>query len=125
MSDGPKPKRRKFSGIRTGVNSSSQHVRSYAPKGQTPVVELRAERFGVNMVSALSNRGKLLSMLYRETLDAQRCIDFMKRLVANANKSKLFLMLDNLRVHHAKRVKERVEKNKEAIKIFYLPTYSP
>jgi transposase len=114
-----------FWGDETGVTSRCQHGRSYAPKGQTPVVELTAKRFGVNMISALSNQGKLLFMLYRDNFDAQRCIDFMQRLVASANKAKVFLILDNLRVHHAKLVKEWVEQNKHQIELFYLPAYSP
>ena len=38
---------------------------------------------------------------------------------------KTYLILDNLRVHHSKLVKEWVEKNKEKIAVFYLPSYSP
>lgn len=38
---------------------------------------------------------------------------------------KVFLILDNLRVHHGKNVKQWLERNKEKIEIFYLPSYSP
>ena len=38
---------------------------------------------------------------------------------------KIYLIVDNLRVHHAKLVKEWEEENSKYIKLFYLPAYSP
>jgi len=63
-------------------------------------------------------------MLYRESLDAKRFIEFLKRLCKEAQR-KVFLIVDNLRVHHAKMVTEWVEQNTERIELFYLPSYSP
>ena len=37
----------------------------------------------------------------------------------------MFLILDNLRVHHSKIVKQWLEENKSEIEVFYLPSYSP
>jgi transposase len=37
----------------------------------------------------------------------------------------VFLILDNLRVHHSKIVKKWVADNSKKIKLFYLPFYSP
>lgn len=114
-----------FWGDETGVNSRSQHGSSYAPRGKTPTVALTAKRFGVNMISALSNRGALHFMLYHDTFDADRCIDFLERLIQSTTKGKVFLILDNLRVHHAKLVKAWVAANQEKIELFFLPSYSP
>ncbi|BDI03610.1 hypothetical protein CATMQ487_24050 [Sphaerotilus microaerophilus] len=113
-----------FWGDETGVNSRSQQGRSYAPVGKTPAVALTAKRFGINMISAFSNRGELHFMLYRETFDAAKCTEFLGRLTRCSTK-KIFLILDNLKVHHAKDVKEWVEDNKDKIELFFLPSYSP
>jgi transposase len=51
-------------------------------------------------------------------------IDFMMRLVRRA-KRKIFLILDNLRVHHCNPVKEWLAAHKKMIEVFYLPAYSP
>mgnify|MGYP001964493691 CR=1 FL=1 len=51
-------------------------------------------------------------------------IDFMKRLIRDA-KRKVFLILDNLKVHHAKVVKAWLEDHQDEIEVFYLPPYSP
>ena len=37
----------------------------------------------------------------------------------------MFLILDNLRVHHSKLVKAWVAEHSEKIELFYLPSYSP
>ena len=38
---------------------------------------------------------------------------------------KIYLILNNLKVHHSKSVKEWVEKQHEKLEIVYLPSYSP
>ena len=38
---------------------------------------------------------------------------------------KLILILDNLRVHHARQVKAWLAEHSDAIEVFYLPSYSP
>jgi transposase len=38
---------------------------------------------------------------------------------------KIFLVLDNLRVHHSKPVKKWLAEHAEQIETFYLPSYSP
>lgn len=51
-------------------------------------------------------------------------INFMKRLVKDVDR-KVFLILDNLRVHHGKVVAAWLEKNKDKIEVFFIPPYSP
>ena len=51
-------------------------------------------------------------------------IDVRGRSYAPAGK-KVFLILDNLRVHHSKKVKAWVAERQEQIELFYLPSYSP
>ena len=83
-----------------------------------------AIRFSVNMVSTVTNRGKVEFMIYSGTMNSDRMIEFMKQLI-KGKKRKIFLILDNLRVHHSKIVKEWVKQNIESIELFYLPSYSP
>ena len=51
-------------------------------------------------------------------------IDFFKRLI-KGQKKKVFLILDNLRVHHSKPVKAWLAEHAEDIEMFYLSSYSP
>jgi transposase len=48
----------------------------------------------------------------------------MRRLIYEIKK-KVFLILDNLRVHHSKKVRAWLENHKDRIEVFYLPPYSP
>ena len=46
-------------------------------------------------------------------------------MIKESQGKKIFLILDNLRVHHSKPVKEWSAQRKEDIELFYLPSYSP
>jgi len=111
-------------GDETASVSLPSRITGYAPKGKTPVLEHPAQRFKINMISTITNRGKLRFMLYKSNLDAELFITFLERLIHD-NEKKVFLILDNLRVHHSKLVKAWVEEHKEQIELFFLPAYSP
>lgn len=111
-------------GDETGVRNTNQHGRSYAPKGKTPVKRNMSKRFSVNMISTVTNQGSVQFMIYSGTMNADRLITFLKQLIKN-KEQKIFLILDNLRVHHSKIVKQWVEQNKTSIELFFLPSYSP
>jgi len=113
-----------FFGDETGLQNTSNYVMGYAPIGKTPVVRTEPKRIKVNMLSAVSNRGKLRFVLYRDNMNSEKLIDFMRRLMRDSRK-KVFLILDNLRVHHAKKVMSWLEKHKDEIEVFYLPPYAP
>ena len=53
-------------GDETGIRSDSQHGRSDAPKGLTPVIRLSAKRSSINMISSVTNQGKVRFMIYKE-----------------------------------------------------------
>ncbi len=113
-----------FFGDETNIQNTANYARGYAPKGHTPVVQAEAQKLKIEMLSAISKRGKLHFMLYKDSMNTEKLIDFMTRLIADSKK-KVFLILDNLRVHHAKAVTAWLEKHKAQIELFYLPPYSP
>ena len=63
-------------------------------------------------------------MMYRERLTAEVLIRFLERLIRDA-KRKVFLVLDNLRVHHSRKVRDWLEDKREQIELFFLPSYAP
>ena len=111
-------------GDETGINSEGYNVKGFAPKGKTPIIRLTTKRNKINMISAITNRGKVRFMLYRESMTSKVLIKFMSRLIKDSP-SKVFLILDNLRVHHSKVVQKWLIENKEKIRVFFLPPYSP
>ena len=111
-------------GDETGVRSDCQHGRSDAPRGRTPVVRRRARRFSSNMISTVTNQGKVRWMIYRETLSRAVFIRFLERPIKGAGR-KAFLIVDNLKVHHSAPVEAWLLVHTAQIEVFHLPSYSP
>ena len=111
-------------GDETGLRSDDVNGRGYAPKGCTPVRKAKGTPEKTNMISTVTNQGKVRFMFYRGKMNAARLTEFMERLIRSSD-SKVFLILDNLKVHHAHVVKEWVEEQKKRIELFHLPSYSP
>ena len=76
------------------------------------------------MISAISSQGNVRFMVYQETMNQQRLIQFMERLVRTSQR-KVFLILDNLRVHYGKLVAAWLKRHTEKIEAFFLPPYAP
>jgi transposase len=119
-----------FWGDETGTSNQDQMGRSWASKGKTPIVARTAKRVSKSMISAVSNRGQMRFMFYDAErkrafrLNADRFIAFLRRLIKDAEQ-KAFLIVDNLKVHHAKKVTAWVASHAHEIELFYLPSYTP
>jgi len=111
-------------GDETGLRSDDVRGRGYAPKGKTPMVRVCNKRESLSLISTVTNQGKVRWMVFDGALDAKTLIGFFKRLIKDAQR-KVFLILDNLKVHHAKLVKAWLAEREEEIEVFYLPSYSP
>ncbi len=111
-------------GDETGLRNDDVRGRSFAKRGKTPVVRVLNKRFGRSIISTITNRGQMRWMVFKGALDAEIFQDFLARLIKGA-KRKVFLILDNLPVHHAKVLRPWLEKHKERIELFFMPGYSP
>jgi transposase len=111
-------------GDEMGVRSDHQSGTSYSRKGVTPVVLGTGQRFSCNMISTVTNRGRLAFMVFTTRFTAAVMVKFLKQLVRHA-KQKVFLILDGHPVHKAARVRRWLEKHAEQIEVFLLPPYSP
>ena len=76
------------------------------------------------MISALTCQGKVRFMLYEESMNQQRLIAFMRSLI-RTSENKVFLILDNLKVHHGKKVSAWLDQHREQLELFFLPPYAP
>jgi transposase len=111
-------------GDETGLRSDDVRDRGYAPKGQTPVVRVNNKREGLGIMSTVTNKGKVRWKVFEDAMNADILIDLFKRLIKDAAR-KVLVILDNLKVHHAGRVKDWLADHTEHIEVFYLPSYSP
>jgi len=111
-------------GDETAIKPECHYRRSYSPKGQTPVVRQPAKRFHSSLISAINKRGKMQWMPLTASLNADLFIKFLGQLI-KTTKRKIILIVDNLRVHHSRIVKEWLEARKDRIELVFLPSYSP
>lgn len=108
----------------TGLRSDDVRGRSYSLRGRTPVVRVNHNRHGCSVISTVTNRGEMRWMVFKGGLNAQVLTKFLTRLIKNAP-GKIFLVLDNLRVHHSKLVAAWLNRHQQVIEAFFLPSYSP
>ena len=111
-------------GDETGICNQENYQRGFSPAGVAPVVKLPVKKEKINMISAISRQGHCEFMCYRETMTQQLLIEFLGRLIKSYDR-KIFLILDNLKVHHGKMVAEWVSERKSQIELFFFPSYSP
>jgi transposase len=108
----------------TGLNSYSNYLRGYAPIAKTPIIRMKAKRLSINIISSISKLGKMRFMTYKNSLNTKIFIKFISRLCKDVDR-KVFVIMDNLAVHHSKKFMAWLEKRKNRIEVFYLPSYSP
>ena len=111
-------------GDETGINNQAYHVKGYSPKGKTPEIPSYSKVEKINMISAITNHGTCRFMCYEENMTQQLFINFMERLIGDADRKVLFIV-DNLKVHHGKIVQEWLGNHKDEIELFYTSPYSP
>ena len=112
-------------GDETALVNTDVRGRSYAPKGKTPVaMAVGGTRQKLSMLASVPNQGKARWMIIDGAFNHEKLIEFFEALVADAGR-KVFLILDNLGVHHCKPVKAWLAQHAEQMEVFYLPSYSP
>jgi transposase len=113
-----------YFGDEAGVRSDGHSGRTWAPAGQTPIVLATGQRFGLNLISAVSAKGLLRFMVVRSKVGALQVCEFIRRLMHGARRP-VFLILDGHPMHKARLVQECVASYKGKLRLFFLPPYSP
>ena len=113
-----------FFGDETGFRSTDIRGRVYGIRGKKPIAERPVSRLRCNMVCAVSNQGKLIWKIFQENFTVKVFIEFLSMLRSKVRK-KIFLIMDNHRVHHSIDVRKWLWKHRKRIKLFFLPPYFP
>lgn len=111
-------------GDEMGLRSDHNVGRTYGIKGKTPFVKRTGNRFSCNMISTITNLGKLSFMVFDGNFTSKIFLKFLKRFIRQSDR-KVFLIVDNHRVHKSKMVKKWLTANIEHIRLHYLPSYCP
>lgn len=113
-----------YFGDEAGVRSDYHSGTTWAIKGQTPVIPATGARFGLNMISAVSAKGRMRFMTINGRINAGRFVGFLQRLIKDETKP-VFLVVDGHPVHRAKKVQAFVASTGGRLRLFHLPPYSP
>jgi len=108
----------------TMVSEDANWVRGYAPCGKTPILSLPVRKDKLSMISAISPRGEVAFRIVEGNINADHFREFLAALIEGASR-KVYLVVDNLRVHHAKLVKEWLADKTDRIELVFLPPYAP
>jgi transposase len=107
-------------GDEMGLRSDHVAGTSYALSGHTPLVRATGQRFGCNMISAITNRGHLAFMVFPGKFDGRLFVEFMQRLLKQAP-GKIYLIVDGHPVHRSSVAKRFVEANSDRLRMIRLP----
>jgi transposase len=111
-------------GDEMGLRSDHVAGTSYALVGHTPIVRATGQRFGCNMISAITNRGHLAFMVFHGKFDGALFVGFMQRLLKQVS-AKVYLIVDGHPVHRSRIAKQFVAAQADRLRLIRLPGYCP
>jgi len=113
-----------FWGDEMGLRSDHSAGRSFSPRGKTPVILGTGQRFRCNMISAITNRGHMQFMVFKDRFTTAMFLKFLRRLL-HQNRQKIFLIIDGHPVHIAKSTCRWFKEHRAEMRVYFLPGYSP
>ena len=106
----------------SGFSERPSRVRTWAPRGQTPVIQYHFNWHQLSIIAGLS-RWNCYFRLYAGSLDRFRITEFLQAL-ARAIPHKLLLIWDNLPAHRSRVVRDFVDSLENHIHLEFLPAYA-
>jgi hypothetical protein len=108
----------------SGVSERPHRVRTWAPKGKTPVLQYS---FTWNQLSAVAGITfwNIYFKLVKGTIRAPEIVAFLKNLKRHLAPRKLLIIWDRLQAHRSRKVADYVESEGGDIKLEFLPAYAP
>jgi len=111
-------------GDEMGLRSDHVTGTSYAPVGHTPVIRATGQRFGCNMISAITNKGALAFMVFQGKFKAPVFVEFMKRLLKQLD-GRIYLIVDGHPVHKSGQARRFVDQHSSRLRLIRMPGYCP
>lgn len=98
--------------------------KTWAPKGETPIVEVTGKRAGILAMSAISPSGKMCFRLEERRVNGAVLIEFLQQILDNHPARKVVVIMDNAPCHRSNAVQDFV-KSQRRLRVDYIPPYSP
>jgi transposase len=107
-----------------GVKAQDQIGESYAPRGETPVLEVPKTHLEQDVISSVTPDGKLVYWPFPGTMTGLKFIEFLELLVSQVSK-KVMVFADRHPAHEAGAVEAWLEGRESDIEVYWLPRYAP
>lgn len=108
----------------SGFRADAVHGKTWAPKGQTPVVQRPGQRQSISAASAVSANGAFWYATYQGALTGELFVDLLKSMM-QGRKRPVKLVVDGLPAHKKAIVKEYVLSTEGMLSLHFLPGYAP
>ncbi len=95
----------------------------WLPKGIRPVITVTGSHQRTCVFGTLTLKGRQLFRQYDKFNQQDTFLDYLKQIKKKLGK--VILFTDRARQHQSNKIKKYLEKNKNSIRIFYLPKGSP
>ena len=99
-------------------------VKTYAPKGQTPVLDEWQTRDHLSVMGGVSAKGKVYSLVRPKSLNGLHAIEFLVHL-GRLGADRLLVIWDGSPIHRRAEVMAFLAEAGEAIQLELLPPYAP
>ncbi|SMB97475.1 IS630 family transposase [Deinococcus hopiensis] len=107
----------------SGFSLKPTVTRTWAPRGQTPIIHAKAGWDKLSTLGAVTTRGQFLQHTIPGAVRGPQVLAFFEHLLRHI-KGDLIVVLDNARIHHTKALRAFVEQQ-QRLTIQYLPPYAP
>ena len=98
--------------------------KTWAKKGQTPLIKSTGNRGSLSAMSAISKSGHLVFNVKRGRVNSDDVIDFLQQMLNHHKRRHLVVVMDRAATHRSKKVTKFIESQKR-LHVFYLPPRSP
>ena len=107
----------------SGLSERPTRVRTWAPKGQTPIIQFHFNWTHISVIAGLSHTSCLFR-LHEGSIKKEQHVEFLKALRAHL-KRPLLIIWDGLKAHRSKLVREYLDSTNGDVQMAFLPPYSP
>jgi transposase len=109
---------------KSGFRADAVHSKTWAVRGQTPVISRPGQRQGISAASAVNAKGAFWFATYQGGLSGKLFVELLKALMYRRKKP-LHLVVDGLPAHKHKVVKDYVAATEGRLALHFLPGYAP
>jgi transposase len=107
----------------SGLSERPTRVRTWALKGQTPVVQFHFNWHQLSLIAGM-HFSSMCFRLHEGAIAKEQVVEFLKALLAQMHQ-RLLIIWDSSRPHRSHRVRDYVASTAGRIKLHFLPPYAP